>query len=1637
MKIKYALSVVLLLLFFYSSQAQTNSESNPTYEGRVSFVEYVSPMASRPGDLLPPDNSVREARDKRSISNQISRTQEPKTVDDYFVRNRHQLESNVGRAPASLVFDTYASNSQPTDPSLAIGPNHVFVVYNTGFMIYDKSGNQLLGETSPNPAIFPAGGCCDLTVSYDNAADRWVLTFLGSGAQIAVSDGPNPLTAGWYLYTIAEIQDYQKLSVWSDGYYITENTGGSNKVWALERSAMLAGSPGAQILGFDLPSITTSGFFSPQVLNVTDSNLPATGGATVVYLQDDAWSGVSNDHIKLWTIDVDWGNTGNSSISSPQEIPLTAFISVFDNGSFSNLSQPGGGSAIDALQATIMNQAQFRKFSGHNSAVFNFVVDADGSNGELAGVRWVEFRQSGDNQPWSLYQEGTYTAPDGRHAWNASLAMDGNGNIGMGYTSMSGPSTQSTVRVSSYFTGRLSSDPLGTMTSAEGLISNGNANISGTRFGDYSKIDVDPSDDSSFWFITEYVNNSRKGVVGKFAIQAGPPDLEDPSTPTNLVASNVTSGGATLTWTASTDNVGVSLYSVLIDGAVVGTTPNTTFAVTGLSPLTLYAASIIAQDAAGNTSGSATVSFSTLDGSTVTYCASASTNISDEFIGRVQLNTIDNVSGGQFYTDFTSIATSLTEGDLYTVTVTPTWTGTVYSEGYAVWIDYNNDGDFADGGELVWSKAASTNTPNSGSFTVPSGTSGTSTRMRVSMKYNGIPSACETFTYGEVEDYTVNLSGAAADTEAPSNPTNLSATNVTETTVELSWNASSDNVGVTGYDVYQGTENLGTIVGTTSEITGLTASTSYTFTVRARDAAGNVSGDSNALTITTDTSPDTEAPNPPTNLIATNVTETTVALSWNASSDNVGVTGYDVYQGTTNIGTVADTSAQITDLSASTTYTFTVRARDAAGNVSVDSNAVTFTTDAFLDIEAPTNPTSLAASSITETTAELSWIASSDNVGVTEYDVYQGTTNVATVSGTTYQATGLTASTSYTYTVRARDAAGNVSGESNAVTFTTDAAPDIQAPSTPTNLVASNTTDTSIGLSWNVSSDNVAVTGYEIFEGGFSVAITTGPTATVTGLTANTSYSFNVRAFDAAGNNSALSNTVNETTTGDSGGPGVIAGYYFETGLEGWIDGGSDCRRFSNATYAYEGAYSIEIRDNTSTSNARSPIIDLSGNTEVTIEFHTYSVSMENGEDFFVEFFNGSTYQVIGQYVRGVDFNNNAFFTDTIVLNASSYSFNANNRFRFRNDASGNNDKIYFDQVIISGDNITAPTAPTAPTSLSTSNITETTVDLSWNASSDDVAVTGYEIYEGGVSIGTSVGTTATVSGLTANTSYVFNVRAFDADGNSSDFSNSVNATTSGGGGGGGPGIIAGYYFETGLDGWIDGGSDCVRFFNDSYAFEGSYSIRLRDDSNSSNARSPILDLSGNSQVTIEFNTYSQSMENGEDFFVEFFDGSTYQVIGQYVRGTDFNNNAFFTDTIVLDASTYNFNANNRFRFRNDASANNDKIYFDQVIISGDSVSSMAPLAADESAKELRSFTRTANDNIKLYPNPAKEMLNIEILEGSYDEITVFSALGNIVHKAETGVDRLSIDVSQLSSGMYFIRFVSNGLAVTKRFIKE
>lgn len=760
MGFKHTIFTLVFSVSFLSLFAQ-KSDNGPSFVGKVSSLEYVAPLSERPGDLLPVDKTFREAKDKRSLGNFVRMDKSKQQEDDYFVKNRHPKEqSRPGRMP-SVVFDAYTSNSQPTDPSLAVGPNHVFVVFNTGFAIYDKQGNELVGETSPNPAIFPSGGCCDLTVTYDFDADRWVLSFLGGGAQIAVSDGPDPVNDGWFVYTINAINDYQKLSMWSDGYYMTDNTNSSNKVWALERDLMLVGDPNAQIISFDLPDLATFGFFSPQALNVANGPLPATGGLPIIYLQDDGWgNAVNEDHIKLWTVDVDWTNTANSTISDPEEIITTPFNNVFDNGSFSNLSQPNGGPAVDALQATVMNQAQFRKFDTHNSAVFNFVVDTDGGNGELAGIRWYEFRQDGDNMPWSIYQEGTYTAPDGRHAWMGGMSIDGEGNIALGYTSMSGPSSSGTTFISSYYTGRQASDPLNTMTQVEELVAEGTGNIPGTRYGDYGKMDIDPSDDATFWFINEYVNGVRSGVVGAFTLEPPIPDDENPTDPTNLQASNITDSSVTLTWTASTDNVGVVFYNILIDGVQIGTINGTSADVTGLLPLTTYTATVTAQDAAGNVSGPAEVTFTTLDPPPPMYCESFSNNATEEYIIQVGVNTINNTSGSSNYTDFTSISTDLIEGETYTISITAEWPGTVFNEGYAVYIDYNNDIDFDDPGEMVVAIDPNTDEVNTASFTVPTGTSLASVRMRVSLMFNDIAEPCENFQWGEVEDYTVNLLSA-------------------------------------------------------------------------------------------------------------------------------------------------------------------------------------------------------------------------------------------------------------------------------------------------------------------------------------------------------------------------------------------------------------------------------------------------------------------------------------------------------------------------------------------------------------------------------------------------------------------------------------------------------------------------------------------------------------------------------------------------------------------------------------------------------------------------------------------------------------------------------------------------------------
>jgi chitodextrinase len=557
---------------------------------------------------------------------------------------------------------------------------------------------------------------------------------------------------------------------------------------------------------------------------------------------------------------------------------------------------------------------------------------------------------------------------------------------------------------------------------------------------------------------------------------------------------------------------------------------------------------------------------------------------------------------------------------------------------------------------------------------------------------------------------------AAPDTTAPSVPAGLAASAITQTSLTLSWSASSDAVGVTGYKIYKGGVLLGTSAITNTFVTGLTANTNYSFTVSAYDAAGNNSAISNILTVKTLAAPDTTAPSVPAGLAASAITQSSLTLSWSASSDAVGVTGYKIYKGGVLLGTSAITNTFVTGLTANTNYSFTVSAYDAAGNNSAISNILTVKTLAAPDTTAPSVPASLAASAITQTSLTLSWSASSDAVGVTGYKIYKGGVYHGSSITTNSSITGLTANTNYSFTVSAYDAAGNNSVVSSILTVKTLAAPDTTAPSVPASLAASAITQTSLTLSWSASSDAVGVTGYKIYKGGVYHGSSITTNSSITGLTANTNYSFTVSAYDAAGNNSVVSSILAVTTLASA-------------------DTTPPSKPYIGSAFGISST-KLTISWQASTDN-----VAVTG----------YKV-FQNGSQIATS--------VTNQYTAvGLAPSTNYIFS------VSAY------------DAAGNNSVL---SNLFSVSTTVAPdtTPPSIPSGLSASLITQNSLKLAWNPSTDNSAVAGYKVYKDGVYLVSSIGTNCDISGLTANTTYLFSVSAYDAVVNNSSQSNPLSVKT-------------------------------------------------------------------------------------------------------------------------------------------------------------------------------------------------------------------------------------------------------------------
>jgi hypothetical protein len=455
----------------------------------------------------------------------------PKTMDE-------TRQDKFGRLPSKspvISFDVVVSRTTPTDPTGAVGPNHYVNGWNSAFSIFDKNGNQV----SPPASLASIGGeftnetLGDPIILYDEFADRFLITQFSETPEsflVAVSQGPDPVTDGWFTYrfsTNEALPDYPKISVWSDGYYVTTNKNSSSAstsqvVYVLERDKILVGQT-AKLLSFPLPGVNTNGFYSPAGFHAMGGELPPIGNSPIVYLQDDAWAGISEDHLKLWNINVNWSSPLSSTIQESQELGaasgVSPFNATFDGGSFSNLNQPNDGVDIDALQGAMMYMTSYRRFPNFNAVVMNFVVDIDPTPAEHAGIRWYELRQDRNGGPWRVHQEGTY-APDKSDRFCGSIGMDMQGNIGLGFTVLD-DSPESPVFPSIRYTGRYAKDPLGLMTVQETSIVEGrsiNPSIKG-RYGDYAHLTIDPTDDLSFWHNAEYFDGlDRKNRVGVFKL---------------------------------------------------------------------------------------------------------------------------------------------------------------------------------------------------------------------------------------------------------------------------------------------------------------------------------------------------------------------------------------------------------------------------------------------------------------------------------------------------------------------------------------------------------------------------------------------------------------------------------------------------------------------------------------------------------------------------------------------------------------------------------------------------------------------------------------------------------------------------------------------------------------------------------------------------------------------------------------------------------------------------------------------------------------------------------------------------------------------------------------------------------------
>jgi len=426
-------------------------------------------------------------------------------------------------------LSAYGFRVAPPDLDGAVGPDHYVEMINLLLAVYDKQGNRLVGPTKIGDFWqgFAVPDCTDPSgdpiVLYDKHADRWLLSqFTTRGPTfyncVAISQTEDP-TGPYFRYAFSSgefFPDYPKYGAFSDSYLLTSRDFGPTtqygiSVYALEKKKMLDGDPNARMVHFFLDSAVVPIYLIGDGLlpaDVDGDQDPEHGAPVPIVgtMDNNGPYGAPFDALNIYELSINWRVLSTASLNLVAQLPVAGFDSTFPctapapaSQTRSCIPQPGTTRKIDILsyrQRPTWRLA-YRNFGLYQTMVTNQSVQARPG---MAGVRWYEIRRTGGQ--YSLFQQGTYAPDDGVHRWMGSAAMDRRGNIALGYSVSNATDVFPGIR----YTGRLSGDALGQMTLGEAVVINGTGSqlTRNSRWGDYTSLNVDPSDDCTFWYINEY-----------------------------------------------------------------------------------------------------------------------------------------------------------------------------------------------------------------------------------------------------------------------------------------------------------------------------------------------------------------------------------------------------------------------------------------------------------------------------------------------------------------------------------------------------------------------------------------------------------------------------------------------------------------------------------------------------------------------------------------------------------------------------------------------------------------------------------------------------------------------------------------------------------------------------------------------------------------------------------------------------------------------------------------------------------------------------------------------------------------------------------------------------------------------------